>query len=335
MCNKTKISKKAGDINLHFGELKEHLDNILEDSRDLLYKFNFQTGRYDYLSKSVQTHTGYRREDVMARGAELFLENLHPDDKEEAIRLYEALANSTFEGSEFIHEYRYRHKDGRYLWRSDSVNILRDEKGNIVSIFGNTRDITPQKKMEQRQAEQEKQYKKLYQNARVALYRTRISDGKLLECNLALAQLYGYNNIEECLSTHHSVNHYIQPEKRGELLKKLQTSQRVDHFEIQIKRLDGSLKWVEVTAAISPESGHIEGALHDITASKILTNTERKVLTIVLQGKSNKEIAKILHRSVRTIEDHRAHIMHKLKATNLIELTQKAIHLGIEPVSNQ
>ena len=40
----------------------------------------------------------------------------------------------------------------------------------------------------------EQKYRDLYENPRVALYRTRISDGKVLECNNMLIRLFGYDN---------------------------------------------------------------------------------------------------------------------------------------------
>jgi FixJ family two-component response regulator len=47
---------------------------------------------------------------------------------------------------------------------------------------------------------------------------------------------------------------------------------------------------------------------------KVLTKGEVRVLRLILDGKSNKEIAKFLHRSLRTVEDHRRHIMHYAQA---------------------
>ena len=64
--------------------------------------------------------------------------------------------------------------------------------------------------------------------------------------------------------------------------------------------------------------------MQDITATKLLSKTERTVLREVIEGKSNKEVAYALGRSVRTIEDHRSSIMKKLQADNLVELVQKA-----------
>ena len=60
---------------------------------------------------------------------------------------------------------------------------------------------------------------------------------------------------------------------------------------------------------------------------KVLTKSDRIVLKHLMQGLSNKEIAKALGRSVRTVEDHRSHIMHKLGTDNIVDLTQKVLNL--------
>ena len=52
----------------------------------------------------------------------------------------------------------------------------------------------------------------------------------------------------------------------------------------------------------------------------LLTKTEKKILSHLLEGSGNKEIARCLSRSVRTIEDHRANIMRKLGVENIVEL---------------
>ena len=53
-----------------------------------------------------------------------------------------------------------------------------------------------------------------------------------------------------------------------------------------------------------------------------LTKTESKILAMILDGKGNKEIAHAMSRSLRTIEDHRSHIMKKLGVDNMIDLVK-------------
>jgi FixJ family two-component response regulator len=57
---------------------------------------------------------------------------------------------------------------------------------------------------------------------------------------------------------------------------------------------------------------------------KSLTKSEKRILKLIIEGKSNKEIADLLNRSIRTIEVHRAHGMHKLGVDNLRDLIKRA-----------
>lgn len=68
---------------------------------------------------------------------------------------------------------------------------------------------------------------------------------------------------------------------------------------------------------------------HDVHRGNGLTPAEQMILRFVLDGKSNRQIARRLHRSRRTIEVHRQHIMHKLDAHNLIDLVRACIRLGL------
>jgi FixJ family two-component response regulator len=58
-----------------------------------------------------------------------------------------------------------------------------------------------------------------------------------------------------------------------------------------------------------------------------LTSRERAVLTLVVAGKLNKQIAAELGTSERTVKAHRAHVIEKMQVTSLAELIHVAEHL--------
>ncbi len=60
-----------------------------------------------------------------------------------------------------------------------------------------------------------------------------------------------------------------------------------------------------------------------------LTRTEMRILHLILDGKNNREIATILHRSPRTVEVHRSHVMRKMGAGNIVELLRRAADMGL------
>jgi len=64
-------------------------------------------------------------------------------------------------------------------------------------------------------------------------------------------------------------------------------------------------------------------------AGEPLTKREAEILKLIISGKSNKEIARILYRSKRTVESHRDHIMHKLGVNNVADLVKIAVKMRI------
>ncbi len=60
-----------------------------------------------------------------------------------------------------------------------------------------------------------------------------------------------------------------------------------------------------------------------------LTLREREVLQMAAEGKTNAEIAKRLHISTRTVENHRTNLMHKLGLRNQSDLVRHALRHGL------
>ena len=70
--------------------------------------------------------------------------------------------------------------------------------------------------------------------------------------------------------------------------------------------------------ALEADASHTEAAQR----IALLTLREREVLNLLADGKSSKEIAKILGTSPRTIDVHRARVFQKLQASTLPELVR-------------
>lgn len=81
----------------------------------------------------------------------------------------------------------------------------------------------------------------------------------------------------------------------------------------------------DVIARIWNSSGEVSNE------SEELTDRQREILQLIVEGRGNKEIADILHLSVKTIEFHRARIMAKLGVKSAAELTKAALQQGLIP----
>lgn len=87
---------------------------------------------------------------------------------------------------------------------------------------------------------------------------------------------------------------------------------------------------VESDFVAADADGLLETALmYGECVSEPLTRREKEILHLVVSGRSNKEIAKALCRSERTVEYHRNRIMRKMGVHNAAGLVARAIWLGI------
>jgi DNA-binding CsgD family transcriptional regulator len=87
---------------------------------------------------------------------------------------------------------------------------------------------------------------------------------------------------------------------------------------------DGSGPAIQVTDTF------LENALVFNTDSDVeLTKREKEILCLIVGGNTNKEIAKRLSRSERTVEFHRNRLMRKMAAHNSAQLVRRAIVLGV------
>jgi DNA-binding NarL/FixJ family response regulator len=67
---------------------------------------------------------------------------------------------------------------------------------------------------------------------------------------------------------------------------------------------------------------HGVGQPLEATAPGALSNRERQILELVMSGEPNKSIALQLDLSQKTVEKHRASLMHKMGAQNVVQLVR-------------
>jgi len=68
---------------------------------------------------------------------------------------------------------------------------------------------------------------------------------------------------------------------------------------------------------------------HKREADDLLSKREREILALVAEGYTSKGIARKLQLSPRTVGNHRARIMAKLRVDNCIQATAQALQLGL------
>lgn len=90
--------------------------------------------------------------------------------------------------------------------------------------------------------------------------------GQYLFANQRLAQIYGFSDSAELMRHFKDIGSelYVEPGRRAEFKKILKQNKRIENFESQVRRKDGTLIWIRETSWRNGET--YTGTVSDITA---------------------------------------------------------------------
>ena len=284
-------------------ETRRRLQYLLTSSPAVIY--TCEPGgdyRTTFMSETVKGQLGYEPQEFL-NDPGFWAKHVHPED---SARVFEGLSH-LFEEDSHIHEYRFQHKDGSYRWMRDDLRLMLDPGGNPAEIVGCWIDIDDRKQAEEnlqkahneleervrertekltkateelkeeikerKQVEEalrqsEEKYRNIFNNAQVGIYRTRISDGKVLECNTRFARTHGYKTAEECIADLVVSEVYTDEGTREKMLASIMEKGAVSDLEACFSRKDGDDVCIRFSARAYPEKGYMEGVGYDITEEK-------------------------------------------------------------------
>jgi PAS domain S-box-containing protein len=125
---------------------ERRLEHVVASSPAVLFTLRVDDGQFQaisWMSENIETMLGYRVQETL--GADWWLGNIHPDDRDAVVNQFrsEILSNNYFSS-----EYRFRHKDGRYRWIRGESRLLRDAGNQPAEVVGSLSDITDRKRLE-------------------------------------------------------------------------------------------------------------------------------------------------------------------------------------------
>jgi len=139
------LEKRVEERTTELKEARARLQYLLTVTPGIMYT-NQVTANYKctFVSRNVEPLMGFS-EWEMLEDPEFWVKRLHPED---APRLFEKMTPLVEQGGGTI-EYRFRHRDGHYVWIQDTFRVICDESGNASEIVGSWADITHRKQVEQ------------------------------------------------------------------------------------------------------------------------------------------------------------------------------------------
>jgi len=126
-------------------DIRQRFQYLLAVSPAIIYTTQ-ASGDYTctFVSENLQAIMGFAPQE-MTTDPKGWPDRLHPED---AQRVFDELAPLMEQGGGTV-EYRFRHRDGHYIWIQDTFKVVHDEAGHPLELVGAWADIT-----ERRQAEQ-------------------------------------------------------------------------------------------------------------------------------------------------------------------------------------
>ncbi len=155
-------------------------------------------------------------------------------------------------------------KNDRYY---DLLDTPMKNADGSISKFEIFRDITESKLAEEKIRESEQRYRELYEEVRIGLLTTSVIEGKILDCNAHLIEIFGFENREQAIAEGMAPERYVNPDQRQQIIAELKESGYYAG-DLALTKIDGTPIWVSVSTRIDLEEGTIESAFTDITERK-------------------------------------------------------------------
>ncbi len=141
-------SKKAEE---KLQKSEERYRIVTEQTGQLIYEYDIEENKI-YWAGAIEKVTGYTREELLNTGIELWINNVHPEDRskvwDQKIKDCGQSIKNCENKRNFHLEYRFRRKDEDYIHIEDHGVCL--QKGNYLTnkVLGIMKDITERKKAE-------------------------------------------------------------------------------------------------------------------------------------------------------------------------------------------
>ncbi|KFB78229.1 PAS domain S-box protein [Candidatus Accumulibacter cognatus] len=254
----------------------QQLEHLLEASPTTLYALRFIDGvpRAQQVSANVERISGYTVAEALQDG--WWEAGLHPDDRAAALRFSASCGGIT------VHEYRFAHKEGHYLWIRDELRLIRDAAGQAVEIVGAWTDISTARQAMLALQESERRYREMFVANPQPMWVYDRETLAFLDVNAAAIHRYGYRREEFLAMT---IKDIRPAEEIPRLLTRVaQVEANVDAGVWRHRRRDGSELLVEITSHALDFGGrraHVVLA-HDITR-RVQTEAELRKLSLAVE----------------------------------------------------
>jgi PAS domain S-box-containing protein len=272
----TKYKNKVKTLN----ESEKKFQDVLEKSLHMIYEFNIQKNRYDYVSPSSVKILGYSSEEMKSFTLKQIEELIHPEDSDRWNQHLKMITNYQNKKDTIqTIEYRIKHKIFGYRWINDTCYAIFDEKNESISIIGTIKDITDRKKTWDELVKSEEKYRILAETSVDGVFTTD-SLGRLTyvnpsfeklcrrEKNKILATPFRNYLLEDSIYYFQQI--FIDARKKDE---------KIENVKLELVADDGSITPVEANIAPlkkNAEFGGVVCTVRDVTQRREIEDELKK-----------------------------------------------------------
>jgi PAS domain S-box-containing protein len=150
-----------------------------------------------FISENVRQMTGYEAREFMENPS-FWVDRIHPEDLKDVL----ADLPQMKEGKNFSYEYRFRQKDGTYIWVRDDMRVMRTGEGSPPEMIGFWTDITPHKEAEEKIKQQNEFLNNVLESLTHPFYVVDVHDYTIKTANSA-----AFENLLGVGSTCYAMSH--------------------------------------------------------------------------------------------------------------------------------
>ena len=238
-------------------------------------------GRWLQVNHALCRITGYSEKELLGKA---YLQITHPEDVEKTKNLTMKLLSGKKEYGYL--EKRYINKEGKIIWVTLSIAVIKDFHNKPAYFVVHTEDITKRKRAEEGIKESENKFSTAFYSSPNLMAITTPKEGRILEVNEAYYKFLGYQKKELIGHTTRELKIWTDPLQREGIIKKIKEFGKVNNVEVNLRKKSGEIGTVmlsfnQITLKNEP---YLISVAADITERKkiesALKESEEKYRTV-------------------------------------------------------
>lgn len=146
----------------------------------------------------------------------------------------------------------------------------------------------------------------------------------------ATEQILKSTNVQVLILSMYSTEEYVQRALKAGATGYILKSAATTELELAINSAVAGKTFLSPAVTKAVIGNYLDRAnVDEDSGLEALTPRHRQILQLIVEGKTNKQIARLLHLSIKTVEAHRSELMHRLDIHDVPGLVRYAMRTGI------